>query len=341
LLDRVMNNYRRFFMNKSFFQYPWEKDAFRRKYLMGCLKAFLKSGFERTFYDLGRVGYWGPQSRKKVDFKFADQRVHGKPDAAAIAAADEGWVTMHGPKIEMRRKKGEDIAGGDAGLGLRWRQRTAGRSRGRTILRAVARIGPNAILRVAEALAVSHPEAVRERIFARAGLADYLAQPPEQMVPEQEVQQLHAALRAELGAEQAARVAADAGRRTAGYLLAHRIPRPVQTLLRWLPASLAARVLCAAIGRHAWTFAGSGRFSVRAGHPTQLVIRGNPMCRGLRSPAPSCDFYAATFEHLFRSLVHHRARVQETSCEARGDEACRFEIRWDAASPAPQVGTNT
>ncbi len=110
LLDRVMNNYRRFFMNKSFFQYPWEKDKFRRKYLMGCLKAFLKSGFERTFYDLGRVGYWGPQSKKKVDFQFADQRVHERPDPAAIAAADEGWVTMHGPKIEMRRKKGEDIA---------------------------------------------------------------------------------------------------------------------------------------------------------------------------------------------------------------------------------------
>jgi anaerobic magnesium-protoporphyrin IX monomethyl ester cyclase len=110
LLDRVMNNYRRFFMNKSFFQYPWEKDKFRRKYLMGCLKAFLKSGFERTFYDLGRVGYWGPQSKKKVDFQFADARVHERPDAQAIAAADENWVTMHGPKIEMRRKKGEDIA---------------------------------------------------------------------------------------------------------------------------------------------------------------------------------------------------------------------------------------
>jgi anaerobic magnesium-protoporphyrin IX monomethyl ester cyclase len=110
LLDRVMNNYRRFFMNKSFFQYPWEKEKFRRKYLMGCLKAFLKSGFERTFYDLGRVGYWGPQSKKKVDFQFADQRVHERPDAQAIAAADENWVTMHGPKIEMRRKKGEDIA---------------------------------------------------------------------------------------------------------------------------------------------------------------------------------------------------------------------------------------
>ncbi len=110
LLDRVMNNYRRFFMNKSFFQYPWEKDKEKRKYLMGCLKAFLKSGFERTFYDLGRVGYWGPQSKKKVDFAFATQREHGRPDAAAIAAADAGWVTMHGPKIEMRRKKGEELA---------------------------------------------------------------------------------------------------------------------------------------------------------------------------------------------------------------------------------------
>jgi anaerobic magnesium-protoporphyrin IX monomethyl ester cyclase len=110
LLDRVMNNYRRFFMNKSFFQYPWEKDPFRRKYLMGCLKAFLKSGFQRTFYDLGRVGYWGPQTKKTVDFGFDAQRNAARPDAAAIAEADAGWVTMHGPKIEHKRKKGEEIA---------------------------------------------------------------------------------------------------------------------------------------------------------------------------------------------------------------------------------------
>nr|MCU0967621.1 hypothetical protein [Rubrivivax sp.] len=110
LLDRVMHNYRRFFMNKAFFQYPWTKDPGRRKYLMGCLKAFAKSGFQRTFYDLGRVGYWGPQTKKKVDFGFADQRVHGRPDPEAIAEADENWVTMHGPKIEMRRRKGEELA---------------------------------------------------------------------------------------------------------------------------------------------------------------------------------------------------------------------------------------
>lgn len=107
LLDRVMHNYRRFFMNKALFQYPFTKGKTRRSYLMGCLKAFAKCGFPRTFYDLGKVGDWGPQTKKTVDFGFADARVHGRPDAEAIGAADEARVTMHGPKIERRRRKGE------------------------------------------------------------------------------------------------------------------------------------------------------------------------------------------------------------------------------------------
>ncbi|WP_022719612.1 magnesium-protoporphyrin IX monomethyl ester anaerobic oxidative cyclase [Rhodopseudomonas sp. B29] len=74
LLDRVMNNYRRFYMYKAFFSYPWSGTGRRRRYLLGCLKAFLKAGFERKFYDLGRVGYWGPQSKKKVDFHFDETR---------------------------------------------------------------------------------------------------------------------------------------------------------------------------------------------------------------------------------------------------------------------------
>ncbi|MEM1397352.1 MAG: magnesium-protoporphyrin IX monomethyl ester anaerobic oxidative cyclase [Pseudomonadota bacterium] len=70
LLDGVMKNYRRFYMTKALFHYPWRGTGFRRKYLLGCLKAFLKAGFQRTFYDLGKVGYWGPQTKDKVDFKF-------------------------------------------------------------------------------------------------------------------------------------------------------------------------------------------------------------------------------------------------------------------------------
>lgn len=74
LLDRVMHNYRRFYMHKALFSYPWAGTGQRRRYLLGCLKAFLKSGVERKFYDLGRVGYWGPQSKRRVDFKFDRKR---------------------------------------------------------------------------------------------------------------------------------------------------------------------------------------------------------------------------------------------------------------------------
>jgi anaerobic magnesium-protoporphyrin IX monomethyl ester cyclase len=106
LLDRVMHNYRRFYFRKSFFEYPWLKDKAKRKYMMGCLKAFAKSGFQRTFYDLGRVGYWGPQTKKTVDFGFdASRRM--APGTESVAS-DEGWVTMHGPKIEHKRRKGEE-----------------------------------------------------------------------------------------------------------------------------------------------------------------------------------------------------------------------------------------
>jgi anaerobic magnesium-protoporphyrin IX monomethyl ester cyclase len=74
LLDRVMHNYRRFYMKKALFHYPWRGTGFRRRYLLGCLKAFMKAGFQRTFYDLGKVGYWGPQSKKKVNFHFDESK---------------------------------------------------------------------------------------------------------------------------------------------------------------------------------------------------------------------------------------------------------------------------
>ncbi len=191
-----------------------------------------------------------------------------------------------------------------------------------------ARIGPNAITRVAEALIVGGGPGLARQVFERAGLAAYLRDPPGQMVDEAEVTRLHCELRGLLGAPAAAAVARDAGLRTAAYLLAHRIPRPVQAVLRRLPAPLAARLLLRAIRRHAWTFAGSGRFEARTGMPVVLTLRDNPLCRGQRADVPVCDFYAATFEGLFRALVHPDTRVDEVACEARGDAECRFELRW-------------
>lgn len=74
LLDGVMNNYRRFYMKKALFHYPWRGTGFRRRYLLGCLFAFLKAGVGRTFYDLGKAGYWGPQTKNSVDFHFDETR---------------------------------------------------------------------------------------------------------------------------------------------------------------------------------------------------------------------------------------------------------------------------
>ncbi len=89
LLDRVMNNYRRFYVRKALFSYPWQGTGYRRKYLLGCLKAFLKAGFQRTFYDLGRVNYWGPQSKKGVDFKFDRTRTNHRAETGDWKAAAE------------------------------------------------------------------------------------------------------------------------------------------------------------------------------------------------------------------------------------------------------------
>lgn len=99
LLDRTMANYRRFYMKKAFFGYPFTRDATKRKYLLGCLKAFLKSGVKRTFYDLGKVGYWGPQSKKKVDFHFDESR--SLTSRAAGPPANAMWKTMHRPKVKL------------------------------------------------------------------------------------------------------------------------------------------------------------------------------------------------------------------------------------------------
>ena len=199
-------------------------------------------------------------------------------------------------------------------------------------LHPAGRIGPNAITRVAEVLPVRVGRTVTAQVFERAGLARYLREPPQAMVDETEVRRLHGVLRETLGDAEAGAVARAAGTRTADYLLAHRIPRPVQRLLKVLPAPVAARVLLAAIGRHAWTFAGSGRFSARCawrrGPPVVLTIRGNPLCKGLATATPACDYYAATFERLFHVLVQARSQVREVACEACGDPECRFEIDW-------------
>ena len=108
LLDRVMRNYRRFYMRKALFHYPWRGTGFRRRYLLGCLKAFLKAGFERKFYDLGKHNYWGPQSKGQVDFHFDRTR-----KIAAAQMADWEAAADRANKARSVREQIKACGGGE------------------------------------------------------------------------------------------------------------------------------------------------------------------------------------------------------------------------------------
>jgi divinyl protochlorophyllide a 8-vinyl-reductase len=207
-----------------------------------------------------------------------------------------------------------------------------------TEAQAVAVIGPNAVTRMAEALLSAGGDAMRRDVFAAAGLSRYLAAPPTRMIPETDVARLHAAAIATLGEARAADVSREAGRLTGDYLLAHRIPALAQRVLKRLPRKLAARLLVAAIARHAWTFAGGGAFSYAFSPGLTLRLRGSPICRGLRTQAPACAYFAATFERVFGEILGPSLRVTETECEATGAPACIFEARCcllGSSSPEP------
>jgi divinyl protochlorophyllide a 8-vinyl-reductase len=182
------------------------------------------------------------------------------------------------------------------------------------------RVGPNAVLQVAAALTAQDGAPAAARLFAAAGLDAMWHAPPSDMIDQADAARLHQALRQHLEPAHAALVAADAGRRTADYLLANRIPKAAQLVLRALPAGLATRLLLQAISRNAWTFAGSGQVTVQAGNPASITIAANPL-----ATAP-CDWHIAVFQRLFRALVHSNCTVRETACCGDGAPACRFEI---------------
>lgn len=183
-------------------------------------------------------------------------------------------------------------------------------------------IGPNAILQMLPVIAMIGGQDRVDAMMARAGL--FAVPDGLSMIPEADAARLHRQLRLE-EPELAPHLAAEAGFRTADYIMAHRIPGPAQTLLKALPPALAARALSRAIARHAWTFAGTGYFRVVS--PWAFEIVDNPIIRGESSAHPLCAWHAAVFEGLYTTLVSPTARCVETACGAQpGKTACRFEI---------------
>ncbi len=174
---------------------------------------------------------------------------------------------------------------------------------------------------------VGGPDRVRE-MMARAGV--FTMPTGLEMIPETEAARLHHQLRVE-EPDMAPRLSHEAGWQTANYIMAHRIPKPAQSLLKALPAWASARLLSKAITQHAWTFAGSGSFATDG--PWRFEIKDNPLIRGEQDSAPMCHWHAAVFERLYRKLVHRGCRCREVTCACQGGDTCRFEITIRAASP--------
>ena len=190
-------------------------------------------------------------------------------------------------------------------------------------------IGPNAVLQLIEALkAAGLYRGIPRRCSRRPGWRIWLVDPPEKMVDQRGVARLHQAIRAMSSPAEGVALMAESGRLTADYILANRIPKPAQALLKLLPPRLAAAAFVPAIKAHSWTFAGTGKFAGKAGSPTVFTLIGNPLCAGERAATPVCTWHAAVFQRLFQVLVSPRARAVETECEACGGAFCRFEVDW-------------
>jgi divinyl protochlorophyllide a 8-vinyl-reductase len=195
------------------------------------------------------------------------------------------------------------------------------------------KIGPNAILQVQDVLTNTVGNAQMHSIMHQAGLGHYLGVAPSSMVDEQDVVRLHQAVRTALPPTQALGILSKAGTQTGQYILAHRIPKPVQALLTWMPARLASRVLLRAIAQHAWTFAGSGAFTYSIGPSTHLKLTACPGCSYVYAPDEACVYYTATLEKLFAALVHPNSKITEALPASADGSVRTMRLSWRSPQP--------
>ena len=155
-------------------------------------------------------------------------------------------------------------------------------------------IGPNAIIQMIKTM--EEDLGVRQTIdfFIDSKLSQYISHPLVGRVHEEDVCLIHQRLIETYGIEHAKRLSWQAGEKTADYLLKNRIPKLMGLIFKSIT----------------------------------IYIESNPICKGIRSSEPVCDYYAGTFEGLFKSLIDTSIEVKEVGCEAQGDLSCSFRVVW-------------
>lgn len=186
--------------------------------------------------------------------------------------------------------------------------------------RAAGLIGPNAILQLLPVIEQFKGSKRSEELLIKAGIFEI----PDglSMIPEGAAARLHKQLRLE-EPEFAALLSEAAGRKTADYILANRIPKPANILLKGLPKHVSAMMLSRAIERHSWTFVGSGH--LRVPDPWTFELQNNPLIKGEYSETCLCHWHVGVFTRLYQKLVSKRCECIETRCGAQNaDRVCRF-----------------
>jgi anaerobic magnesium-protoporphyrin IX monomethyl ester cyclase len=104
VLKHVLRCYGRFYMRKTFLSYPWIRDSFKRRYMLGCLKAFAKTTFTHRFYDIGRISHDGRQMT--VDLGFDETRVLSKEELANLKETRPEMSADVESHYQRRNRKG-------------------------------------------------------------------------------------------------------------------------------------------------------------------------------------------------------------------------------------------
>jgi len=113
VLKGVLRCYGRFYMRKTFLNYPFIRDGFKRKYMMGCLRAFAKTTLNKRFYDLGRVHTHGLQT--EIDLGFDESKVLSSDELATLRGTrPEMFADAEYHKEGVRRQKERSVADGGA-----------------------------------------------------------------------------------------------------------------------------------------------------------------------------------------------------------------------------------
>ncbi|WP_207708764.1 bacteriochlorophyll 4-vinyl reductase [Heliobacterium mobile] len=190
------------------------------------------------------------------------------------------------------------------------------------------KIGPNSIIQTVAALKEKYGDEKADVILRQGGKGYLIDNLPSEMVDEKEFISLVHMLASSVGHTETKVILRRSGELTAKYLLKHRIPGPIQWLLKVLPAKQGLRILLSAISKNAWTFVGTGTFSYDSENEKKIYIENCLSCRGLHSSQPICSFYEGTFEKLIQTLIVSKAQVREIECIALGAKTCTYQIQF-------------